>query len=216
MYEQDRPFGYGQDASPDPVLSISGEASPECSANESNINVAELTLSQRKAKITSLQEEIDELNKQVTPLFAEIASLAVSAQSSIEEPGQHKEYVDEIQKRLDELANISALIPAKKADIEKLEPSECCLRAAKEARKYCGECGTEMDDTGVITCTSCNARNHEDCNYCYNCRANLKEDVKKNLETPIGEVCPTCKEAIPPDYPGSFCNKCGTRYENTF
>ena len=178
------------------------QPSNACDVGTCSTNVADLSLAQRREYAACLQQEVEELKQQIAPLFAEIENFAAAAQEAVAAGGSYTAYVDEIQTRLDALKSIEAAIPAKEADIKACEPSECCIRAANEARKFCGDCGTAMGDIG-IACPKCSARNHEDCNFCYNCRTNLK-DVS-------GEICPTCEEAIPPEYSGSFCFKCGTR-----
>ena len=219
MFEPDYQQNTGEENRPDPVLSPTVEAwrNVKDAYNEDvqPIDVEALNLGQRREQLQCLQQEVQELSKLVQPLFEEIATLAVSGQGALEEPSQHKDYVAQIRERIDALERLTVVLPVKKADIVRLEPKDCCLRASEEARKYCGECGTEMEEIGVV-CVNCNTRNHENCNYCYNCRSDLKNNVpnvfQENNENEDSKTCHVCKEAINPDFPGSFCTKCGTRF----
>ena len=204
MYNQEHPFNQGEGHQPDPVLNQhcedSPQAEPECGAQcECNAqpDFSGLNLVQKKEKSAQLQKETEELKQQVPPLFAEIETVADLAQESLEETGDFAEHLVEIRKLMSALDDIELAITTNTAAIEALKVSECCERATEEARKYCGTCGTDMGDIGRL-CTECNSRNHADCNYCYNCRADLQAAKAE------GEECSSYDAADSIGYSASY------------
>ena len=229
MYENNQWHNSGDEDRQDAIqVLISGtetceDARQECDCGESiapvqQYDLEELTLEERWSLVESMKQEIELLIQRIPGLLGDIAAMSTLAQQSFEESGQYTDglgTLEDLQQQTSELERIKVDIPAIQAEIERVTPPPCCEKALADARKYCGTCGHKVEQTGR-ECGKCSARNHEDCVYCYNCKALLNE-ANEVIEIVFGgaeesvveteyneEEQYTDNEEEAADYPGSF------------